>query len=192
MKPCLMNVTKEKIGEMYIIKAVRRLGWRFQEASRKEVKSFVINQNDLNALISIANYVEHIQKQQYQDHQLFAKLYIYLYMKILVNDGSTIEDGFARRKIYNLLKKPLSQIIEDFQKSLNESGQYAILNEITGRGENHLAIQTKAEKEANFQKLEELLKDPENRIKFFGDIWDYDKVQKLAEAEVNQAINYFK
>lgn len=175
---------------MTTIQALNRIYWRF--GGNNNANPFPVNENDIEAFNLLYDDYNRRQKEQFHDYTLFAKLFIYLYMKILLNDGSTIEDGFARRKIYNLLKKPLSQIIEDFQKSLNESGQYAFLNKITGVEEKDHALQTEAEKAANLRKLEEMLKDPENRIKFFGDVWDYDKVQMLAEAEVNQAINYFK
>jgi hypothetical protein len=170
--------------------ALNRIFWRF--GGNDNSNPFPINEKDIEAFNAL--YDEHIerQKKQFHSYSLFAKLYTYQYMKILENDRSTVKDNFARKKIYNLLKKPLPQIIEDFQKSLNDSEQYGLLETINEGEVKHPATQTEAEKATNFEKLEKLLKDPENQCKFDGEVWDYKTVQELVEAEVNQAINKFQ
>ena len=67
---------------MEVVKAIKRLAWRFSEATKRN-NTFVINQNDLDALNGIAKYIEQTQQQQYIDNQLFAKLFIKVYAKMI-------------------------------------------------------------------------------------------------------------
>lgn len=176
--------------KMTTTQALNRIHWRF--GGDNNPNPFPVNENDLEAFNAL--YDDHIERQKKQIHNycLFAKLYIYLYMKILENDGSTVKDNFARKKIYNLLKKPLPQIINDFRQSLNDSEQYELLETINDGAIKHPVLQTEDERATNLQKMELLLEDPENRKKFLGEVWDYNSVLELSEAEVNQAINKFK
>lgn len=175
---------------MAIINAVNRLYWRFGGNGNKY--PFPVNNKDIEAYNIIKDHILQSQKKQFEKEELFAKLYIYLYMKILQNDQTTVMDNRARKKIFNLLKKPLYQIVEEFQKSLNDSEQYGILETIQEGKIKHPATQTETEKEASQERLKIILEDPKNKDKFMGEVWDYETVLNLVEAEVNQAINTFK
>lgn len=179
---------------MEIRKAVQRMGWRFSEAAKKEDRSFKINQQDLEALESIGEYVEQTQKQQYQDHELFAKLFIFTYKRLFeIEGGNILDNGMTakRRKIYNLLSKPTHQLVEEFTQMLNESEQYALLDHVQGKI-SHPAELSEADKVRRGEKLKEALKTPENKSKLLGEVWEYEDVKQALEAEVNQAINLFK
>jgi hypothetical protein len=172
-------------------KAIQRLGWRFSEALKKPDHSFRINQNDIQALQEIDAYVTQTQEQQYKDHELFAKLFTYLYMKILENDKADIYNNHARRKIYNLLQKPMYQVVEEFRDSLNESELYELLND-AGIDLKHPASQSEQERESNISKLANALETKENMQKLTKEVWDFDTVKECIEAEVNQAIEKFE
>lgn len=175
---------------MTTTQALNRIYWRF--GGNNNSNPFPVNEKDIEAYNTLHDdYIER-RKKQFHSYSLFAKLYIYLYMKILENDQTTVLEPFARRKIYNLLRKPLTQIIEDFQKSLNDSERYNLLENINNGEIKPPETLTMAEKAANLHKLEKLVMDPENRKKLLGEVWDEETVDSLVEAEVNQAINEFK
>lgn len=187
---------------MDIRKAVQRLGWRFSEAVKKQDKSFKINQNDIRAIKEIDNYVSKSQAQQFVDQELFAKLYIYLYMKILENDKTTVLDTIPRKKIYNLLKKSIPDLIEEFKNSLNATEFYSLSEELKlsrikklsdaeceSRNLKHGSYLVEDDSE-DLDKLDGILEDENKRAQFLGEVWDYETVAECIEAEVNQAINY--
>ncbi len=185
-----IHQTQLTLFKMTTKQALNRIYWRF--GGNDNSNAFPVNEKDIEAFNALHDdYIER-QKKQFHSYTLFAKLYIYLYMKILENDQTTVLESFARTKIYNLLKKPLTQIIEDFQKSLNDSERYSLLENINKGEIKHPATLTEAEKVVNLQKMEELFKNPENRCKLLGEVWDDEKVENLVEAEVNQAINKFR
>lgn len=169
---------------MEIIKATQRLAWRFTEAVKR--KSFVVNQNDIDALNIVGEYVERTQKEQYVNNELFAKLYVYLFMKVLENDKTTVFDNNARRKIGNLLKKPLIQIIEELKNSLNESEQYGFSKEL---GVKHPSLRTPEETIEENKKLAQAVKNPDNLKRLAGEVWDLETVKTAIEADVNFMIN---
>jgi|GEM_PF-3569875 len=169
------------------IKSLQRIGWRFSEAAKRSDKSFKINQNDVDALKDIAQYVEQTQKEQYQANHLFAKLYVYMFMKILEQDGSTVFDNNARRKIGNVLKKPLKQLIEELQRSLNDSEQYGLLENL-GIELKHPALRKEGETKKNMETINKLLESET----IITDVFDFDTVEQAVMAEVNQQINLWR
>ena len=174
---------------MYINKAVRRMGWRFQQAAKTRDKSFKINQNDIDALQSIADYVERTQKEQFQNNELFAKMYILCYMRILEKDNTTVFETFARRKLYGLLKLPISSMIEKFTEFLNEQEVLNLFEELKIKPL-HPSILTEKEKANDLERLLKALETPENLQRFNRENWDYETVKNCLEIEVNQAINF--
>lgn len=174
---------------MEVKKAVQRLGWRFSESAKRNDLSFRLNEKDIQALEVIDQYVVKAQKQQFIDQELFGKLYIYIYMKVLEQDKSTVMDTNARRKIYNVLKKPISQLVDDFTESLNSSEAYSFLEEI-GVDFDITASHSEVKDKAINANLHAASKNPENLDRLTGNVWAKDFVAECLEAEVNQAINY--
>jgi len=174
---------------MYITKAVKRLGWRFQKASTESNNTFRLNQNDIVALESISRYVEQTQKKQFENNVLFAKMYILCYMRILEKDNTTVFETFARRKLYGLLKLPISSMIEKFTEFLNEQQVLSLFEELNIKPL-HPSILTEKEKANDLERLLEALETPENLKRFNRESWDYETVKNCLELEVNQAINF--
>lgn len=173
---------------MEVRSAVKRLGWRFSQAAKREDLSFRINQADINALELIGEFVEISLKQQFEANHLFAKLYIYLFQKVLEQDGTTVFDNDARKKIGNVLKMPLSQCIENLQKSLNDSEQYALLYK-AGHDFQHPQLRQGIETTEVLERLNTLLKKHENLSALTGKAFEFDTVSEAVMAEVNQQIN---
>jgi|TARA_R110000803_G_scaffold54072_1_gene110640 hypothetical protein len=200
-----------------INKAVQRLWWRFSEATKKG-GTFTVNQTDLDALTQIAGYVEQDQKKQYEANELFAKMYVHTAMKIMEQDNTTVFDNNHRRKIGNLLKMPISQVIQNLVQSLNDSELYSIIDESKikdgtinsklsymsfealshvmyskGSTEKDIALKRIAwdkQKLKESDNLERLFK--ENPDAFTGKTWTFDSVEPSIIAEVNQQINLNK
>lgn len=174
---------------MDIIKSIQRLGWRFSEASKRSDLSFKINQNDLEALKSLSEYVEQCQKQQYEANELFTKMYIFTSMRVIEKEGSSLLNNSARKRIINILKKPLSQIIGEFKESVNDNEKNAFIREM-GIELTHPATKTAQHKE----KEKELIKTHENAFKdnLTKDAFQYDDISEVLIAEVNQMINNFR
>ena len=174
---------------MKIKQAVNRLFWRYGGNDNKN--PFEVNQQDVDSYNAIEQYIAKKEKEQFINQELFAKLYIYLYMKILENDKTTIMDVNARKKIYSVLKMPMAQVIEMFTQSLNDSEAYSLLDSL-GVDSSDSRKETKQSNELIKDKLKEAVKTPENVSKLLGDVWDYKFVAECLEAEVNQAINFFE
>jgi len=174
---------------MEIRKAVQRIGWRFAEAAKRQDRSFRLNDNDIQALEVIDSYVVKAQKQQFINQELFAKMYIFLFMKIMEADNSTVLETFARRKIYDVLDKSISQLVDDFTESLNSSEAYVFLEEI-GAASNLNGNYNSVKENEIKNKLSESCKDPDNLNRLIGKVWDREFVAEMLEVEVNQAINY--
>lgn len=173
---------------MEIDKAVQRLGWRFQQAAQKSDHSFVINQNDIEALKAIDAFVVKKQKINYQKHELFAKLYINYVTELTDHYGTTLFDPIIRRRMYGILRQPMQQLIEKALNSLNDNGKYQLFKEY-GIELKHPVIRSEEETARNMEKLKDALTDPVNMQKFMGEEWDYKMVANLFEKDINRAIN---
>lgn len=170
---------------MDIYKALSRLQWRFSQG-----KEFKPNENDIESFNEILKYYSETQKQQFEANELFAKLYVYLFQKILENDKSTVFDNNARRKIGNLLERPLSQIIEGLKDSLNDSEQYCFFSDVEIELK-HPALLSREEKQKSVDKaIERIKKEGSKRI--LGQVWDYETVKDAVMPEVNQMINLYR
>lgn len=101
--------------------AIKRLGWRFSESAKRSDKSFRINQDDVKALKTIADYYESESKRQIINNQLFGKMYIYLYGEFVSYYKSGPLDTIAQNELHKLLDKPIRQIVEDVMDRLNIS-----------------------------------------------------------------------
>jgi len=174
---------------MKIKQALNRVFWRFGGNNNKH--PFPVNQDDVDSYNAIEDYITKKEKEQFTNQELFAKLYIYLYMKILENEKTTIMDLHARKKIYNLLKKPMAQVIQDFTQSLNDSEAYSLLDSL-GVDSSDSRKETEQINKLVKEKLKEAVKTSENVSKLLGEVWDYDFVADCLESEVNQAINLFE
>lgn len=172
------------------MKSLDRIVWRFTESAKKN-KPFRVNQNDLDALADLTEFVERAEKNQFEANELFAKLYIYLYMKVLETSNTTVFDNIARKKIGNLLNKSITELMKMFCDSLNESEQYQFLNEL-GIEIKHPSLVSEDENKKEIELLRENTKTQEGKDRFFGKVWNLETVKEPLIAEVNQMINLYK
>lgn len=170
---------------MKIKTAVNRVFWRFGGNDNKN--PFPVNEADVEAYNRIKEYVEEKETEQFANNELFAKMFILMYMKVLEKDGGSVYDTRARMKICDFLRLPIDGIVEKFTSFLNDSA-YDDLVITLGAKIKHPALQTDAEVDEFIQKLNEALRKPENEKIFFRQAYEHDFVKDCLIAEVNQAI----
>ncbi len=173
---------------MDINKAVQRLGWRFDQASKRPDHNFHINENDLEALKTIDAFVVKDQKKQYNNQKLFAKLYIYNLTELIEYYNTTIFDPLPRRRIQEILRQSLPELTEKLKETLNDSEKYELMQEI-GIDLKHPLIRSNEETGNDLDKLQEVLVNPENKKRLLGEVWDSETVNDCIETEVNKIIN---
>ena len=171
---------------MSINKAISRLYWRF--GGNGNTKPFPVNQQDLDSFNEIKNYVKDTQKEIFYNNVLFSKLFVYLYGKVMMNDRSSLFETNARKKIANVLKKPLSQLIEEMTEELNHSGMYGKL-EASGLNMKPPYKLTDADRLGNTKTIQNLLKSDYKEL--VEDVFDYETVEQIMISEVNFMINEF-
>ena len=176
---------------MEIDKAVQRLGWRFQQASKRTDLKITLNQNDVDALKTIDQYVVKKQKEQYRDHQLFAKLYINYLTELTEHYGTTLTDPVLRRRIHEILRQPIQQLVRKLVDSLNDNEKYNLLEELEVDLK-HPLLRSKQEAVSNVNKLKEAILDPEKRNRLLGEEWVFPTVADCLEKEINRAIYLYK
>jgi len=92
-------------------KAVEHLKWRLENFNGKTLN---VRENDIKAYNMIFDFVEQKHKEQINDHQLFAKMYITFYGELLKYYGTTVMDTQPEKDIQQILKMPMEQVIEKF------------------------------------------------------------------------------
>lgn len=175
---------------MDINKAVQRLGWRFEKASKKSDHSFTINQNDLDALKTIDAFVVKNQKEQLQNQELFAKLYINNLTELIEHYNTSIFDPIPRKRIHGVLRQSLQNLTEKLKDTLNDSEMYKLMKEI-GVDLKHPLLRSEEETGTDLDKLLGAFIDSENKKRLIGEVWDFETVKDCLEKEVNSAINLF-
>ena len=161
-------------------KALNRIRWRF--GAENDKPAFKLNQNDVNAINRLSEYVVETQKEIYNANKLFAKLYVYMVMKIMEQKCTTVYDNIARKQIGNILKMPLEQLIEMLTDSMNESELYDLIKD-SGVVMKHPLTRTEEENEQNKGAIKNL--SPEQ---IQEKPWKFDDVQRGIIAEINQMI----
>ena len=168
---------------MDIKKAVQRIGWRFGGNDNK--KPFPVNETDIEAYNAIVNFVKAQQEKQFEANQLFAKLYIFVYMRFISKMGATVMDTAPRKAIHKIFEKPIEQWIEEFKDEMNDSEMYSLLEKM-GIEMKHPALITETERNSNTEKAKPIAKQLTEKV------WDYETVKECLTSEINNAINKYR
>jgi len=168
-----------------IKKAINKITWRIGGNGWKAT------QNDVDAINFIIDFVNVKHKEQINNHQLFAKLYIYVYGQFLKHYNATVFDKIPEQELHKLLERPIDQFIEDFKNQLNSSELYSLQDEL-GLSNSHPATRTQKEKDNDSKILDQVLNNKESLEAFMGDPFDYELVKENLEAQINNAINIYR
>lgn len=98
-----------------VTKAIKRIGFRFSRAAQTPNKSMRLYQEDVDAVKTIAGYIEENQKAQVVDNVLFAKLYIHVLGEFLTHYGCTVNEKEPQKELHRILDSPIELLIEKFK-----------------------------------------------------------------------------
>ena len=101
---------------------------------------------DIDAYNTIIDFVEQKHENQFNDNQLFAKLYIYHYSKLLQFYQCTVFDNQPNKDIQEVLEKPIERLIEDFTKIANDQETFIKMKDV-GITEAHPRTKSKDQRE---------------------------------------------
>lgn len=164
---------------MTIEKAFQRLSWRFTNGK------FEPNDNDLEALRFVGEWINREKGDSLHIHTIFAKLFVYTFIHEL-EFYKDIE--FAQKKINEILSKRLEHLYSDFGNRLNllELSKYRRSIGITDK---HPAIMTEEE---NIKQKEIVLSNSSELKKFIIGIWEQEKIEQSLNDNITEAINRYK
>ena len=143
-----------------IEKAIQRISWRFTSD-----KPFKPNENDIESVNCLIDWINRQTSETINNNQLFAKLYIYHLNQTIRYFQTTIFEDIPQKDLSKILDLPLKNFYIAFHKELHS-------NLITKIVDNN-----KGKKEIELKELEEMYS-----LEFISD--------KL-EQQVNEALNRF-
>ena len=97
---------------MTIKKAIEHFEWKFTNKWKP-------TQADLNAYNTILNFVKDKHEQQYNNNQLFAKLYITFYGELIKYYNATVFDKEPQKALHQILDTSIETLIQKFLDKAN-------------------------------------------------------------------------
>ena len=97
---------------MTIKKAIEHFEWKFKNKWKP-------TQADLDAYNTILKFVEDKHEQQYNNNQLFAKLYITFYGELIKYYNATVFDKEPQKALHQILDTSIQTIIQKFLDKSN-------------------------------------------------------------------------
>lgn len=97
---------------MTIKKALEHFEWKLSN-------SWTPTKKDIEAYNEIVEFTQTKLKQQYNDNQLFAKLYISFYGELLKYYDTTVFDSVPQNSLHKILDTPIETIIQKFLDKAN-------------------------------------------------------------------------
>lgn len=164
---------------MNINKSIQRISWRFSNS-----KPFTPNNNDMEALNNIINWVNSQRKETLNNNHLFAKLYIYVYGSFLNYYKSTPLEKIPRVELSRLLDTPMNLHYTELFDIINLRSCIAWMDS-KGLYSSHFEDTTDQEKEI-LKKL-----SLEDMKIFVGESWEYDDVVSSVNLMITESLNKF-
>jgi len=164
---------------MTIEKAMQRIVWRVSNGN------YTPNQNDVDAVTIVAEWINRQKTQEIQQNRLFAKMYVYSF----INELEFYKDiKFAQIKINETLKTPLIQLYNNFKDRLNA---VELINKKKSIGFSNLHPFKITEEQK--QKERDLIKENfEDVQKYILGVWTSEKIEKGLNNQITEAINQYK
>lgn len=161
---------------MNIQKAFQRLSWRMSNGK------FEPNQNDVDAIKFLADWINRSKEKQIQEHTIFAKMYVYCF----IHELKFYKDlSFAQKKLSEILSKPLQDIYDDFRRALNDDELEKFMKE-HGLEKDFINKEKILEQNNTITKVQKQLKE------LVIGKWSSEKVKKSLNNQVTEAINKYK
>jgi hypothetical protein len=174
---------------MTIRESIQRIGWRFGEAAKKANKSFVINQSDVDAINTMADYYEKTSSDNYQKNELMFKMYIWHRVEMMKHYNEDIFGTIAQKQLAETLCKPVSAFLNRFTAYLNEK-EYKVLADNLNGSETPYFLLNEKQRNNSMEKLQGMLKENPDLFKtVIGTAFTTEEIQDNLIAEFNQLIN---
>lgn len=116
---------------MTIKKALEHFEWKLSNKWQPTEK-------DIEAYNEIVEFTETKLKQQYNDNQLFAKLYISFYGELIKYYDTTVFDNVPQKALHKILDTPMENLIQKFLDKVNLQEQ--TIEHRKAKGINHPRI----------------------------------------------------
>lgn len=177
---------------MNIEKALNRINWRFKNPQIKINESKItINQEDVNAIEFLTNWINNQKKETINQNQLFAKMYCYC----LSNEIEFYKDvKFANTKLQEKLNEPIENHYNKIVKDLNRleltkfmQSKGIIMDNV------ELMMLNQSQQLAQEQKQALILKENEKEVQMYVlGIFKPENVFKSINNQITECINRFK
>ena len=154
---------------MSINKAIQHFEFRLKNHWKPTVK-------DIESYNCMVEFVEDKNKQQINDNQLFAKLYIKYYSELIKYYRSSLFDKEPQKDINRLLDTPIEDIINEFRETIRTIEQSKMF-EVNGTLKHPLKWSEEDKKSISMSKVE---------------LIPYEEAADNLIATVNLALNTFK
>lgn len=163
---------------MNIEKSVNRIKWRIENGGWKS------NQKDVDSLNEIVKYVNAKETEQFDNNELFAKLYIHLFSELRKKYENPIKE------LHNLLKYPLGVHIQNLTSEFNNKELENFFDELKF-SKKHPATISKEIKDKETDVLQEAVKDKRNEDRLFGNVWKPELVREIILNQINTFLNKY-
>lgn len=97
-------------------KAINRIAWRFTHD-----KAFKPNENDIDSVNCLIDWINRQRSESVKNNQLFAKLYIYFLNQGIRYYESTVFDDIPKKELSNILNLPLANFYTAFHKEIHSN-----------------------------------------------------------------------
>lgn len=144
------------------------------------------NQNDLEALKVLAEYVDNSKKEYIQQNYLFAKMYLYNFIHEVYHYKDSIKNNYkySQKSLRGFLELPLTVILEETRVKLN-THEYELYAKSLGLNTEHL----KADNENDYQILKE---NKDEILKYAFGIIEKENFEELITDQITELINRYK
>ena len=117
---------------MYDIKkSINRFNWRFRKDDNGNFFNFKPTNEDVKCMNTLISWIIREKKEDLQNNQLFAKLYIYFLHQQIREHNTTVLDSIPQKQLSKLLDKPIHSFYEAFTKELHDNQICKLLEGVT-------------------------------------------------------------
>lgn len=159
--------------------AIDRMFWRLGGGK------FEPNQKDIDAMTSIAEWINRQKSETLHENVMLAKLYMYA----LQQEYKKYEDPmFAQKTLHQWLEFPLTHRYKEFQQMMNDADYWAVMREleVPMKPEKFMTDEDKAYRKMIFEKHDE-------RVRAVTLVnWSWDVVKANLNNQISEAINFFR
>lgn len=159
---------------MTITKAIQRFVWRLKNGWKA-------NENDLEALNTIIDFVNNKHNAQLSNNEVAFKLYVTALSWFIDHYKTDVFDPIPQKELHKLLNKPLQPFIQRFTDKINLKALESVLDE---KGINPLKTISNAQKGISNDVTELSMND-------FNDAYDVESVSGILQNQFNLFLNQY-